>query len=227
MNFEQAVAEVQQIAGWRTDKATEIRAALQYSQNQREQPGRTYPWFLKSVLTIPTVVGQVAYDIPVNYIQDSDERDGNLFYFLDTVNASRPIFLKKWSRQDLQAKYLGRWPTSDVDPLSDVIEAGKPSDYTLDATQIYLYPIPDAVYNISWACWAKAATLAIGLENAWLANAPWLLIGDAALKICKDLGYKEGQQTATDLLIRAEADLFKAVIHRQEAGRRRSMGSRL
>ena len=31
-----AVAEVQQILGWRSDRATEILNALQYAQNQRQ-----------------------------------------------------------------------------------------------------------------------------------------------------------------------------------------------
>lgn len=227
MTLDQAIAEVQQIAGWRQDKVTEITAALRNSQAEREKPGRTYPWFLKGNLPIVTVPGTVIYNISTSYIQDTDERDGNLYYYLGTLFESRPIFLKKWSLKDLQQKYLGVWPSSSSDPLSDVAPAGAPTDYTLDAGSIYVYPIPDAAYTILWNCWAKAAPQALGQENAWLANAPWLLIGDAAKKICSDLKYAEGVSAAAEIIATAEANLFRAVIHRQEAGRKRRMGSRL
>jgi len=36
MILDQAIAEVQQIAGWRTDKAAQIQLALQYAQTERE-----------------------------------------------------------------------------------------------------------------------------------------------------------------------------------------------
>lgn len=228
MTFEQAIAEVQQIAGWRSDKATEIGLALIYAQAQRERPGRTYPWFLKQVKTITLVAGQVDYNLPAGYIQDTEERDGNVYYFLGTSLESRPVFLKKWSYKDLLSKYLGVWPSNSDDPTSDVQEAGKPRDYTLDATKAYFYPIPDGtVTTINWACWAADDTLGTGVTNLWTTYAPWVLIGEAAQKICSDLKNADGVSAAQAILARANNDLFVETIHRQEAGRRRAMGSRL
>lgn len=226
MVFEQAVAEVQQICGWRTDKVSEIQNALRFAQAQREQPGRSFPWFLKGFSLIATIVNQPIYSLPADYIQDLDnEREGVVYAYTGTLFASRPIFLKKQPFQILQQKFLGVWPSSGTS-TSDVL-VGRPTEYTLDTGSLYLYPIPDAVYSLIWNYWKRADSLGIGLENLWLANAPWLLIGDAAWKISKDLGYKEGQETAATLIAKAEQDLFKANVHRQEAGRKRSMGSRL
>lgn len=228
MSADQAVIEVQQIAGWRSDKATEILAALRYAQSQREQPGATYPWFLKQVKTITLIAGTVNYSLPTGYIQDTEERDGNLYYFLGTSLESRPVFLRKWSYQDLLSKYLGVWPSNSDDPTSDVVDAGNPRDYTLDMSQVYFYPIPDGVVtSINWACWAADVTPTLGQTNLWLTNAPWVLIGEAAAKVCSDLKYADGVSAAQTILARANSDLFRATIHRQEAGRKRAMGSRL
>src|SRR6516162_6504345 len=84
MILDQAIAEVQQIAGWRTDKATQIQNALQYAQTEREKPNRTYPWFLRKTndQAIVTYYNQMQYSIPSDYIEDTDELDGNLYIYL-------------------------------------------------------------------------------------------------------------------------------------------------
>lgn len=231
-----AVSEVQQICGWRTDKATQILNALQYAQNERERPGRTFPWFLRTQndSAIVTVAGTSQYNLPSDYIQDTEEKEGNLFVYTggSGVQQSRTVFLRKGDFESLQVRYFGAWPwvastASDVTDNSDVVGPGVPIDYYLGSTFVILYPVPDAVYNVSWRYWAKDTAPALGAENKWLANAPWVLIADAALKIAADLGYQQGIETAKGLLQGAEANLFRAVIAREEAGRRRSMGSKL
>jgi hypothetical protein len=102
-----------------------------------------------------------------------------------------------------------------------------PRDYYLGDTFVLLYPPPDGVYYISWRYWAQAAAQTLGAENAWLKNAPWVLIGDAAAKISADLGNDAGKATGLQLSASAETNLYKATINRSEAGKRRSLGSRL
>lgn len=229
MNLETAITEVQQIIGWRSDKSDEITRALAYSQTEREKPGKTYPWWLRTTGTITTVVGQQNYSIPAAYIQDSEEQDGNIYYYTGTVLKSRTVFLRKRNFEDAQIAYFGRWPgqTGDVTDQSATIQNGVPIDYVLTESEVLLYPTPDAVYSYRWKYWGKAAAQAIGAENAWLLNAPWVLIGEAAQKIASDIGYKEGAANAAAILATAEQNMFRSVIHRQEAGRKRSMGSKL
>lgn len=232
MNYEAAIAEVQQIIGWRSDKTTEIGTALRYAQSQREMPGATFPWFLRATKTITTVAGTNSYSIPTGYIQDSDERQGNLFIYSDGTALSRTIFLKKMQFKDFQEKFFGTWPDSNSDASeladdSDTVASGVPNFYSLDDTTVHVGPTPDAVYTIYWKCWAAATTLSAGIENAWLLNAPWVLIGEAAAKIASDLENSSALAKAQAILARANADMFRGVIHREEAGRKRSMGSRL
>lgn len=232
MLFDIAISEVQQILGWRSDKAVEIGNALKYAQSQREMPGKTYPWFLRQTKTITTVSGTQAYTIPAGYIQDTEEREGNLFMYSSTtlLGKSRTIFLNKISFEIAQQKYFGVWPFSGDAILSDqsnTLASGPPRDYVLQESQILLYPTPNAVFTLNWRCWAAAVTLSAGIENAWLINAPWVLIGEAASKMAADLNNAAALATAQTILARANDDLFKATIHREEAGRRRSMGSRL
>jgi len=278
MILDQAIKEVQQIAGWRSDKVAEITAALQYAQTEREKPNRTYPWFLRKQndLAIVTVAQQMAYPIPSDYIEDTEELDGNLFIYLLSspgpgagptasiltgadgavlygadgavltdsgggamppnipgVPNSRTIFLKKQSFQHAQTRYFGEWPyvyantAGFLYDTSQNLPPGVPREYYLGDSFVQLYPPPDGVYYISWRYWAQDAAQQIGVENKWLKNAPWLLIGDAATKICMDLGNQQGAQTAMALSQSAATNLFNATINRGEAGKRRSMGSRL
>lgn len=234
MVFETAIAEVQQICGWRSDKSTEIGNALKYAQTQREMPGRTYPWFLKQTKTITTVAGTQSYTIPTGYIQDTEERDGNLYIFSSTslLAKSRTVFLKKMSWKDFQEKFFGTWPdnnslASELADQTDTVASGVPAFYALRSSAVVFGPTPAAVYTVNWDCWAAAATLSAGVENAWLLYAPWVLIGEAARKIGSDLENASAVAKANTILERANNDLFVSTIHREEAGRKRSMGSRL
>jgi hypothetical protein len=249
MTLDQAIIEVQQICGWRSDKVTEITRAIQYAQTEREKPNRTYPWFLRKQndTAIVTVYQQMTYSIPSDYIEDTEELDGNLFIFLLSspgpsagsppnspgVPNSRTVFLRKQTFEQAQVRYFGDWPyvygntSGYIYDTALSLPPGVPRDYYLGDTFVQLYPPPDGVYNISWRYWAQDAQPALGQENKWLKNAPWVLIGDAAAKISADLGYAAGVQTGISISQSASDNLFKATINRNEAGRRRSMGSRL
>jgi hypothetical protein len=245
MILDVAISEVQQIAGWRSDKATQIQAALQYAQTEREKPNRTYPWFLRNTndSAIVTVYNQMQYPIPSDYIEDTEELDGNLYIYTMSggstpvnppgVPNSRTVFLKKQNFAHNQIRYFGEWPYVYYNPAGILYDTGSfvgpgvPRDYYLGDTFVLLYPPPDNVYYVSWRYWAADTAQALGQENKWLKNAPWVLIGDAATKICADLQYQGGLTTAQGIARTAEDNLFRATINRSEAGKRRSMGSRL
>jgi hypothetical protein len=245
MTLDQAIAEVQQICGWRSDKAIQIQNAITYAQTEREKPNRTYPWFLRKTndTAIVTVANQPQYSIPSDYIEDTEELEGNLYLYLLSGGStpahspgdprSRTVFLKKQTFELAQQRYYGVWPYVYNSPPGSILDTGSfvgpgvPRDYVLGDTFVLLYPIPNNVYNISWRYWAQDATPTLGVENKWLKNAPWVLIGDAAAKISADLGYQQGMQTAVAISQSAADNLFRATINRNEAGRRRSLGSRL
>src|SRR5215472_19374807 len=84
MTLDQAIAEVQQLIGWRSDKVAEITRALQFAQTEREKPNLTYPWFLRTTndQAITTAYNQMQYPLPTDYIEDTDEKEGNLYIYL-------------------------------------------------------------------------------------------------------------------------------------------------
>lgn len=237
MTLDQAIKEVQQICGWRSDKSAEITAALRYSQDEREKPGSTFPWFLRkssSAVAFSTVKNTSIYSLPSDFIQDSEEEEGNMFiYSLVGNQQSRTIFVKKQSFENFQKRYYGEWPYVYAQPpdaitdQSNTIQPGVPIDYVLRDTDLILGPAPNGVYQVIWRYWANDAALASGQKNGWLTNAPWCLIGDAASKICADLQNSEGLATAQGIKNMADQNLFRAIINRQESGRRRRLGSRL
>lgn len=282
MILDQAISEVQQICGWRTDKVPQITNALAFAQQEREKPNQTFPWFLRKTndQAITTVYQQMIYPLPADYIQDSEELAGNMYIYLlsspgptasmgtsaimrdevlpialaredgsplseevSTLTTtppnlpgnpmSRTVFLKKQSFESIQIRTFGEWPyvygnsAGYLYDTSQQLPPGVPRDYAVMPAGVLLYPPPDGVYNVSWTYWAQDAVQTLGQANKWLTYAPWVLIGDAAAKICADLGYAQGQQTAMQISGSASTNLFKSTINRSEAGRRRSLGSRL
>ena len=249
MTLDQAIAEVQQICGWRSDKVAQIQNALQFAQTEREKSNQTLPWFLRKTndSAIVTVYNQMTYPLPSDFIEDSEELEGNMYIYTKSSQGaspspppnppglpnSRAIYLKKQSFELAQKRYFGEWPYVYYNPAGVLYDTGSeigpgaPRDYVLRDADVLLYPPPDGVYYISWRYWAQDATQALGSTNKWLTNAPWVLIGDAAAKICADLGNQQGMQTGSTISANASKNLFNATINRQEAGRRRSLGSRL
>ena len=252
MILDTAISEVQQICGWRSDKVQQITNALSYAQTEREKPGMTFPWFLRKTndQAIITLYEQMSYPLPSDYIEDSEELQGNLYIYTMSspgptvgppppppnppgVPNSRTIFLKKQTFEHAQVRYFGEWPYVYYNPAGVLYDTGSeigpgaPRDYYLGDTFVLLYPPPDGVYYLSWRYWAQDTAQTLGQTNKWLTYAPWVLIGDAALKIFSDLQYQGGVQTAQAISNSASANMFRATINRNEAGRRRAMGSRL
>lgn len=250
MTLDQAIIEVQQICGWRSDKVPQITAALAYAQSERERPDTTIPWFLKKTndQAITTVYQQMGYPYPSDYLLDSEEMEGNMYIYLMSSPgpgvggtppnlpgnpSSRTVFLKKQNFEHSQVRYFGEWPYVYYNPAGVLYDTGSeigpgvPRDYVLTPNFVVLYPAPDGVYYVSWTYWAADTLQALGQTNKWLTYAPWALIGDAAAKICSDLGNDAGKTTALQLSQAATSNLFRSTINRSEAGRRRSLGSRL
>lgn len=225
-----AVAEVQLILGRRSDLSSEIISALQFVQAEREKPGMTYPWWLmKQDQPFAVASGVQETALPADFIQEAEERDGNLRYQASAT--SRTFFLKKMSFEQAEQHYFGVWQ-SDYDTSSltliDSISPGTPKAYVLRQNTVRVYPTPDQNYSLTWSYWGKDAVLSSNIENGWLANAPWVLIAEAALKITTSgVGGNDVVSRAQSILARAQGDLFRSVIHRAQAGRSFSMGRRL
>lgn len=221
-----AVAEVQQILGWRSDKAAEILAALNYAQKEREKPGMTLPWWLLTVNSVVTVADTGTIAVPTNFIQEAEETtDGNLYY---TSPTNRIRYLRKMDWRTARESYYGVNSTSAELADATAQVSGEPEVFAfVSSNLVAIFPTPDAAYTLTWLYWAQDDPVALNEENNWLLNAPWVLIGEAAKKLGADLGNSNAVATASSILDKAETNLFRSVIHRAEVNVRRSMGSRL
>ena len=225
-----AVAEVQLILGRRSDLSAEIISALQFVQTEREKPGATFPWWLmKQDQAFNILSGVQETALPSDFIQEVEEKDGNLRYQASAT--SRTFFLRKMSFEQAEQHYFGVWQ-SDYDTnsitLIDQISPGTPKAYVLRQNTVRIYPTPDQNYTLTWSYWGKDSVLSSNIENGWLANAPWVLIAEAALKLnTSGIGGADAKTRATEILQRAQTDLFRSVIHRAQAGRSFQIGRRL
>lgn len=229
MTRDQAVAQIQQTLGWRSDKATEIVAALQFAQAEREKPGKTLPWWLVAQdQTLSVVISTQETTLPTGFIKERETRDGNLRYRPSATG--RTYFLEKMDFMYAEKYFFGDWRNASDEDASadDSLSPGIPRAYVLRNTTVRIYPVPDAAYSLKWDFYKNDDTLSSGsTENKWLANAPWVLIGDAGMKLAADLRDQTALGIFSTIRTQFQSELMNSIIEREEAGRSRSMGSRL
>lgn len=229
MNRDAAVAQIQQGLGWRSDKATQIVAALQFAQTEREKPGMTLPWFLVAEdQSLSVLTGITAVTLPTGFIKERESKQGNLRYRASST--TRTWWLEKMDEQVANRTFFGSWSDQDDEDRSadTALSPGLPRAYVLRKATIKIYPTPDANYTLTWDFYKAADMLALGsTENSWLMYAPWVLIGDAGMKMAADLRDKDALATFQAIVQKAQSTLIADVIEREQAGRSFSMGSRL
>lgn len=246
MDRDTAVARIQQKLGFRADLVAPIQNALQDAQDELER-GATLPWFLMQedqTFTItpaspPTALPQ-QYPLPVNFIKEVDDQDGNLRYQMNTPGPQ--IFINKMDYKEAEIRFFGQnVVTYDegvvIIPAEDTqFSPGTPIAYVLRQSTVRIYPGPDIVYNLLWSYYAHDQPLNGGnLTNQWLTYAPWLLIGKAGLLISQDTRDAEVMQYFAQILsgqpqlgIQGAIKDFLALMYERElGGRTYSMGARL
>lgn len=144
--------------GNRTDLDDAIADEMILAQEQLENhwPSDTLPWFLaSSTSSLVTVAGTEIVAVPSGFLR---ELEGGGLYLQDGDT---------WQR-------LCKFEMDSV--WSTTTEQGTPDRYALFGSNFYLYPIPDAAYPLRLLYGARATALSSDIENAWLQNAPELLI---------------------------------------------------
>ena len=167
-----ARARIQQTLGFRSDKETEIVAALQDAQVMLER-GATLPWFLQSeVASIITVDGEERVPLPTDFLREWE--DDPLWYFVAGTGGDADTWteLAKDDLALLRSKYPGE---------------GAPKAYALDVKYFRIFPTPDDTYTLKMIYFKKDAVLTTNIENQWLTNFPYLMIGEAGMLLAAGL----------------------------------------
>jgi hypothetical protein len=241
-----AVARIQMHLGFRTDKVTEIQNALQDVQDTLER-GSTLPYWLvveDGTFTITPSMPPSAlpreYALPTGFLQDIDEQDGTLRY-----QKSQPgpqIFLEKLDYKVAERRFYGQ-TTVNYDqgvvivPSEDTqFSPGTPVAYVIRENTIRIYPGPDVTYNLLWSYYKSDAALnGSNVENGWLKNVPYLLIGHAGLLMAMAMRDADAIAVFKDMLEGtpgtdrkgAISDYLALLVEREISGRNYAMGRRL
>ncbi len=171
-----ARARIQQTLAFRTDKETEIIAALQDAQVMLER-GAELPWFLLSeVASITTTDGEERMALPTDFLREWE--DDPLWYFVAGSGGDADTWteLAKDDLALLRSKYPGE---------------GAPVAYALDVKYFRIFPTPDDTYTLKMMYFKADAVLTTNIENQWLTYFPHLVIGEAGQLLATGLRDKD------------------------------------
>lgn len=174
MTLDQAIAEVQKVLGYRTDKETEITSLFTFMQKEAEQRP-VLPWFLRTDDTsLVTVAHQDFIDLPTGFLR-ADDTDALYVYFTgDLTDEPMWVPVEKDS-----PKYL----RTAIQQLVPTTAEGRPQGYSELADKFRLFPTPDKVYPMRMIYYKEDAVPATGQENKWLKHLPYLLIGAVGTRV--------------------------------------------
>lgn len=227
-----AVAQVQQGLGFRSDRATEIISALNFAMNEREQPGKTLPWFMVAEdQTVTALATNQAISLPAGFVKERESRDGNLRYRSATAG-SRTFFLQKGDIQSLDRYFFGDWQNNwdtNAQSTANALTPGMPRAYALRGATIKVYPVPDVDYGLTWDFYKNSdpITLATSATHPWLLNSPWVLVSDAGLKLAADIQNQAAMTKFATMALMASQTLMGSIVERELAGRPLRMGGKL
>lgn len=250
MDRDTAVARIQEKLGFRTDLVSTIQNALQDAQDELEKGTTLPPWLWSQdtpfVLTPPVspTASPLEVALPANFIRESAEQDGNLYYRL--TGSFQPIFIQKMDFRQAEEFFFDRrqvwWDgtTVTVQSISAQPTPGAPVVYVLRQNTARFYPGPDIVYNLLWTYYKHDSALNganVGdgtlTFNGWLSNAPWLLIGEAGMLVAESIRDGDALDIFTKILNGdgmsrgARKDYLAWVYEREIAGTNYRMGARL
>lgn len=219
MNRSAAVTDIKRGLGFRQTQDTTIIAKLQEAQRELEL-GNTLPNFLLSYDSPITVTASsAAISLPTRFIRFHD--DYELYYI---TSQGRQVFLPRRNYMEAYQAYIGSGEPTDE---GSVVLSN--SDYPLVVVQRgktagLLIPTPLVSFTAYLTCYVGAALLDADIENAWLANAPDVLIGLAGMWCAGIMRDKGAMEVFTQRYKLGRAGVLADTVEDELAGRGLVMG---
>lgn len=211
-----AIQRINRGLGFRKDgNSLESKIVLTLQEAQRDlEKGKTLPRFLlQEDVSVALASGASTAALPTGFLRESDEN--TLHYFKS--GSDKPHYLARRYLKDAREALLD----------SDDVAAGPPSVYVVRKSTFDFIITADTDYTLYLDYYKAADSLAADVENAWLANAPEWLIGEAGLRIAKDLRDKSAVIIFSDMRTSGRAAAFGEDIAGELAAGPIEMGANL
>lgn len=217
MNRDAAVLRIREGLGFFTGTSRDdaIVAALQAGQRELEK-GKSLPKFLlleDQTLTLLSGASTVA--LPTGFIRTFEDEKPHFLPEDSTIN----LFLLRRLYIDANLAY-GRFESGAV-----TVTSGSPKVYVIRKSVIDFIQPADQNYSITWSYFKKADLLTTNIENAWLANEPDWLIGEAGVRVAAAMRDTDAVSLFTDMRDRARASWLAELVVGEEADGPYQMGA--
>jgi hypothetical protein len=214
----EAIAIIKRGLGFRQTQDTAIIAALQEAQRDLEL-GHTLPSFLLAYdVVVPIVAGTALISLPTGFLRFHDDYE---LYYVNS-NTAR-VFIPRRTYDEAYNAYVasGRQDdsalyTATATVPSVLVQRGK--------TQALLVPTPTTSFNAYLTYYKAALKLDAEIENAWLLNAPNVLIGMAGMTVAGNLRDKDAMTEFTRRANQGGKAFMGDIVEDELAGRPLIMG---
>ena len=185
---------------------TQILTELNAAQEEM-QTGAQLPWFLLNHdTTTVTVAATKTLAVPTGFLLEDDY--GKLFL----VDADGGYNLVVKNDYDV----LRKSPFFDTSAI--------PQQYALVEDVLFFYPTPDIAYTFDWHYYKNDNDVTTAAENAWLKNAPMVLLNKAGMEIARFLRDSQAVALFSENYSRAIGAMWVRDEARRQAGAQLSMG---
>lgn len=169
MTRDEAVAIIKETMGFRLDLDEAAQRRLKLAQVHFER-GIILPSFLISEQSYITTDANAERIVkPSDFIKEVDE-DGLCYFPNGLGNEEGRVALVKDDLDVLQRNYQAG-------------TKGPPEAYALLGNYFRIFPTPDDVYVVKMYYYQKDEVLNSNIENKWLREVPYLLIGEAGMSL--------------------------------------------
>lgn len=213
----EALSIIKRGLGFRTTQDAAIIAALQEAQRILEL-GHTLPsWLLSYDEEIPVTAGSQNIVLPEGFIRLHDDHD---LYYINSDGAR--VFLP---RRNFTEAYQAYVASGDEDDTPASVDSVYPQVWVQRGkTAGLVIPTPTVSFTAYLTFYKKADILDSDVENAWLREAPDVLIGMAGMTVAGNLRDAAAYNTFKERAALGGRSFMGDVVEDELAGRGLVMG---